>query len=420
MKPDAESELAGSAEDVSTVTKLRRSPLTDPRALVRSLVVHALLLAMASVLAFRVVVPGGESGPGRTLARRAGGDRQPGEGRHRRAAVGDPEGRAADVSAEAGVPAPPTRDPAADALISEILPTRDSAEMTAQTLPGPSTSGLGMLNGTGSGEGAGQGGAVVGGGGKGTGPGTEFFGIRDRGSSFAYVIDCSGSMTARGSLDVAKRELLASLGRISPDARFAVVFYNLEAKVFTDPTGNAGMMAATPSNKARVRTLLSGVQPDGGTDHMLALRTAFNLQPEVIFFLTDADLMTRQDVAELLAQAGKTRIQAVEFGQVTGLGGSAPSSSWRGRPAARIAISTSIRSGSKKRMAGLIIMATGPYYRGGSSLRPRLDEVRVDRLTGLLKPMRGVSVYDRSDHPNLTRLGGAHLLGPLPDRLAMI
>ena len=131
-------------------------------------------------------------------------------------------------------------------------------------------------------------------------------------------------MTARGSLDVAKRELLESLAKISPDARFAVVFYNLDAKVFTDPAGHPGMMAATPSNKARVRTLLSTVQPDGGTDHMQALKAAFEFHPEVIFFLTDADLMTRQDIAELVAQAGKTRIQAVEFGQVTGLGGSVP------------------------------------------------------------------------------------------------
>ena len=130
------------------------------------------------------------------------------------AGTGEPEGRAADLSAEPGIPAPPTRDPAADALISEILPTRDSAEMPTETLPGPSTSGLGMLDGTGSGEGAGQWARPVGGGGKGAGPGTEFFGMRDRGGSFAYVIDCSGSMTARGSLDVAKRELLSSLGQL--------------------------------------------------------------------------------------------------------------------------------------------------------------------------------------------------------------
>ncbi len=323
MKLDDEPELSEPIEEVSTGTRLRRSPLTDPRALVLSLVIHAILLVIASVLAFQVVVPVGESGPGRALTgeleatdNRAKADTSGG--------TGDPEGRAADLSAEPGIPAPPTRDPAADALLSEILPTRESAELTSQTLPGPSTSGLGMLNGTGSGDGAGQGGGAVGGGAKGAGPGTKFFGIGERGGSFAYVIDCSGSMTARGSLDVAKSELLASLGQLSTDARFAVVFYNFDAKVFTDPTGQAGMMAATPSNKGRVRTLLSGIQPDGGTDHMQALRAAFNLHPEVIFFLTDADMMTRQDVAELVAQAGKTRIQAVEFGQVNALGGSAP------------------------------------------------------------------------------------------------
>jgi hypothetical protein len=323
MKPDDEPELSEPYADASTATKLRRSPLTDPRALVLSLVVHATLLVIASVLAIRVAVPREETGQGRGMVgeleatdNRAKSDTSGGSG--------DPEGRAADVSAEAGIPAPPTRDPAADALISEILPTRDSAEMTAQTLPGPSTSGLGMLNGTGSGEGAGQGGGVTSLGAKTTGLGTEFFGTRDRGNSFAYVIDCSGSMSARGSLDVAKGELLASLGRLSPDAQFAVVFYSMEAKVFTDPQGHPGMMAATPANKGRVLTLLSGVQADGGTDHMLALQTAFKLHPEVIFFLTDADLMSRQDVTELVAQAGKTRVQAFEFGQVTGLGGSAP------------------------------------------------------------------------------------------------
>jgi len=321
MNQDDYPERDESIDEVATITRLQRSPLTDPRALVLSLLVHVLLLAVASVVAFRVAGPRIEPGPGRALQGEL-------EGTDNRAkadsagGTGQPEGRSADISAEAGMPAPPTRDAAADALISEILPTRDSAEMTTETLPGPSMSGLGLLGGTGTGEGAGQGGSVIGGGGKGTGPGTEFFGLRERGGSFAYVIDCSGSMIFRGSLDVAKRELLASLGRLAPDARFAIVFYNLDAQVFTDPSGHQGMMAATPSNKARVRTLLSGVHADGGTDHMLALRAAFKLQPEVIFFLTDAQLMTRQDVAELVAEAGKTRIQAVEFGELTDRGGS--------------------------------------------------------------------------------------------------
>ena len=74
-------------------------------------------------------------------------------------------------------------------------------------------------------------------------------------------------------------------------------------------------MSATAANKARVRSQLATIVPDGGTDHMSALRMALALKPEVIFFLTDADLMTNGDVNEILAEAGTTRIQAVEFGR---------------------------------------------------------------------------------------------------------
>ncbi len=57
---------------------------------------------------------------------------------------------------------------------------------------------------------------------------------------------------------------------------------------------------------------------------MLALREAFKLKPEVIFFLTDADLMSNSDVNEILTEVGKTRIQAVEFGRGTELGQQTP------------------------------------------------------------------------------------------------
>ncbi len=303
--------------------RLRRSPLTDPRALVCSLLIHLAILLAVSVIAYRAVAPQAEAPLGRTLRTeleptdtRAPDD--PGAG------GGDGGADLAEVATERAAPAQPTRDPAADALLSEILPTRETSLTAPPTVPGPSTNVLGMLNTTSQGEGGGQGGGQGGGLGGGVGPGTEFFGMRDRAGSYAYVIDCSGSMTARGSLDVAKRELLASLGQVPAEARFAVVFYNLDARVFTDPTGREGLMPATPSNKARVRTLLASVQPDGGTDHMKALRAALAFRPEVIFFLTDADLMSRQDVTEILAQVGKTRIQAVEFGLVGGLNGSAP------------------------------------------------------------------------------------------------
>lgn len=304
---------------------VRRSPLTDPRALVSSLGVHAVVLLIASVAAFQVIGVVEPPRPAPALVGELDGTDNRAPSRDAGGSPGELGGEAAEVAVERAAPDQTTRDPAADELLAEILPraTR-TAEAAPPVLPGPSTSGLGLMPGPGSGGGGGSGGGSNQGAGQGNGPGTEFFGVRDRAGSYAYVIDCSGSMSARGSLDVAKRELLASLNRIPPDGQFGVVFYNLSANVFTDPQGRQALMPATPASKERVRTLLQGIQPYGGTDHMLAIRAAVALKPEVIFFLTDADLMTRGDVGQIRALLGKTRIQVVEFGVTGSLGDNAP------------------------------------------------------------------------------------------------
>ena len=301
-----------------------RSPLTDPRSLTSSLLIHALILVIASFAAFRVIGVVEPAKPNPAMI----GEVDPIDNRapsvEGGGGAGELGGEAAEVAVESGVPDRPTRDAAADELLSEVLPRRPGAEPGPQVLPGPSTSGIGLMPGPGTGGGGGSGGGSNLGTGTGTGPGTEFFGVRDRAGSYAYVIDCSGSMSARDSLEVAKRELLASLGRLPPDGLFGVVFYNLSANVFTNPQGRQAMMPATPASKERVRTLLQGIQPYGGTDHMQAIQAALKLRPEVIFFLTDADLMTRQDVSQIRALLGKTRIQVVEFGVTGSLGDSAP------------------------------------------------------------------------------------------------
>ncbi len=216
------------------------------------------------------------------------------------------------------------KDPTADMLLAEILPSSEPkpGEAPPRALPGPQTLGQGLVPGSGTGGGGGAGGGSGGGAGHGIGPGTQFFGARDHAHSFAYVIDCSGSMGR--SLDVAKREMLASINQLPPDAYFAVVFYNLQARMLRDLEGKRGLMAATAPSKAGVEAQLATIAPDGGTDHMTALRAALKLKPEVIFFLTDADLMNNRDVNEILAEAGSTRIQAIEFGRGTALGQRTP------------------------------------------------------------------------------------------------
>jgi hypothetical protein len=324
--PDSTAE----AEEPSPL-RMGETPLTDPRALGSSTVLHAILILAASLTVLNVSIPGtsetrsalrGELDPVDNRASKdsaSGGGGSPGE-------IGG-LGNIAFVAPAAGTdPQGPGLDPAADALLSEILPstTQLPPEALQRALPGPQTTGIGLVPGTGAGGGGGSGGGSGGGVGRGVGPGTEFFGARETGRSFAYVIDCSGSMATRNSLEVAKRELLASLNQLPPDALFSVIFYNLKARVFSDPVGQEGMMAASAANKTRVQNQLQTVVPDGGTDHMMALRTALGLKPEVIFFLTDADLMTNNDVNEILAEAGKSRIQAVEFGRGADLGMETP------------------------------------------------------------------------------------------------
>lgn len=311
------------------------SPLTDPRALGSSLLFHALVLTVASLAVLRA---GTVERPELPRALRGEIDSV-----DNRAPTHEAGGSPGDLGGMGAVPALPSangstargaaRDPAADALLAEILPSPTAADRSDLALPGPRTSGLGVLSGEGTGGGGGSGGGSGGGVGRGIGPGTEFFGAREHAGSFAYVIDCSGSMATRGALEFAKRELTASLNRLPPDAHFAVVFYNLRATTLADAKGREGLMPASKANKGRVATQLTLISPDGGTDHMHALRTALAFRPEVVFFLTDAALMTNSDANLILAERGKTRIQAIEFGLGPDLAG-------EGSPLRRLATTT--------------------------------------------------------------------------------
>ena len=141
-----------------------------------------------------------------------------------------------------------------------------------------------------------------------------FFKDTASGWTFAYVINCSGSMVTRNALDVVKRELLVSLDQLRPGARFSVIFYNLKIRVFTDPSGQYEMMPASVENKSFVQSQLKTVVPNGKSAHLLALQTALDLKPDVVFYLTPAHLMTKNQVEAILPQAGQTRFHVIELG----------------------------------------------------------------------------------------------------------
>jgi len=216
----------------------------------------------------------------------------------------------------------PSADPG-EMILADALPAAASASTVANVSGAEAASGLGLIPGLGSGGGGGTGVGTGPAQGPGIGYGTTFFGAEARARSFAFVIDRSGSMAFQDALTVAKNELMRSLRPLPAEARFAVVFYNQVPKRI-EVGGSASLMPATESNKAQVEKQLERLLPEGGTDHMEALRIALAMKPEVIFFLTDADLMTYSDVNKLVQDDLGVRIQTIHFSPGPAMPGQSP------------------------------------------------------------------------------------------------
>ncbi len=200
-----------------------------------------------------------------------------------------------------------------NALLDRIVPPQPST-LPPDPEPGTETGGLGLMLGTSGLGSSGSGGGSGSGIGTGRGPSTAFFGAREHADSFAYVIDCSGSMATHDAIGLAKRELMASLDQLPPDARFGILFYTTRFSVFPDAAGHPALMPATSTNKERVHARLTQIRPDEGTDPRPAVERALALQPEVLFLLTDGQELSYKDVDILTAHRGTTRIHTIDFG----------------------------------------------------------------------------------------------------------
>jgi len=131
--------------------------------------------------------------------------------------------------------------------------------------------------------------------------------------SVVYVIDRSGSMGTGGRLALARRELLASLDGLPPGASFQIIPYNRVAEPLRI-AGQTVLVPATPANKQQAALLLEALAPEGGTDHLAALQRALLLQPEAIYFLTDADDLEAAQVQRLTRlNHGRTIIHTIEL-----------------------------------------------------------------------------------------------------------
>lgn len=147
---------------------------------------------------------------------------------------------------------------------------------------------------------------------------TRVFGIEGTGSKFCYVFDRSGSMggSGRNALRAAQAELIASLASLGETQQFEIIFYNQKPKIF-NPGGKGHLSWATEQNKELARRFVLGITADGSTRHEEAIDAALSRQPDVIFFLTDADQprLSAGQLADIRRRnGGRTSINTIEFG----------------------------------------------------------------------------------------------------------
>lgn len=147
---------------------------------------------------------------------------------------------------------------------------------------------------------------------------TGVFGLSGVGYKFVYVFDRSGSMDGHGGapLAAAKSELIHSLERLEKMHQFQIIFYNEHPRVFT-LSGNDGRLAfGTDQNKRLAERFVNGITADGATQHEEAILLALGMNPDVIFFLTDADepSLSAKQLAHIARRNNGTSINTVEFG----------------------------------------------------------------------------------------------------------
>ncbi|MDO5581561.1 MAG: VWA domain-containing protein [Planctomycetia bacterium] len=168
-------------------------------------------------------------------------------------------------------------------------------------------------SGNGSGNGAGNGGQAV-----------QFADLKGNGRKFVYVLDRSESMrwSNEAPMKFALKEAKESINSLDARlgaVRFQLIYYNHEAKVFEKER----LLPVDEPNKNRAIKFLDSIYPEGGTNPLAAIEKAVKLNPDVIFFLTDADEeippMALDRIHDLCRRSGVRQIHVVEFGKESGV-----------------------------------------------------------------------------------------------------
>ena len=114
-----------------------------------------------------------------------------------------------------------------------------------------------------------------------------------------------------------REELWNSLQDLKPTSQFQILF-DLTCHPFHEKGATPRLIAATSQNLRKAKAFMAGIQPESGTDRLLAIKQAISLDPDILFLLTDVDApeLSAEDLWTI--QRGNKRqaaIHVVEFGR---------------------------------------------------------------------------------------------------------
>jgi hypothetical protein len=151
--------------------------------------------------------------------------------------------------------------------------------------------------------------------GGGSGPGfkSSFYGTGGNANRIVYIIDHSGSMM--DNFDYLKVETKRSVSQLVPLQFFSVIMVSDTAAV----SGAAQLQRAVPDAKAQIIAKLEDFVAEGQNDDLLppfqeAFQKAFDMHPQLIYFLTDGHFDPRlADVVQQLNRQHKVHINTLAF-----------------------------------------------------------------------------------------------------------
>lgn len=149
---------------------------------------------------------------------------------------------------------------------------------------------------------------------------TTYYGIPICAKRIVFVLDTSGSMRGQ-PMEAAKMSLLKTVESLPEAVNFNIVMFDQTATVWQQRLVPASVVA----KQTAAQTVMARGMKIGTASHA-ALNAAFNLDPEVIYFLSDGEPTDGQpaQIVESLSERNRTRrITIHTIGVVTSRGGGA-------------------------------------------------------------------------------------------------